>query len=48
VCWPIGVRPASQVNWVAGEYSVGPQPIMLKFLPIVLLSSANKVTHYAQ
>jgi len=25
-----------------------PQPIMLKFLPIMLLSSAQKLTHYAQ
>ena len=28
--------------------SFRPQPIMLKFLPIMLLSSAQKVTHYAQ
>jgi len=25
-----------------------PRPIMLKFLPIMLLSSAQKVTHYVQ
>ena len=25
-----------------------PQPIMLKILPIMLLSSAQKLTHYAQ
>jgi len=25
-----------------------PRPIMLKFLPIMLLSSAQKVTYYAQ
>ena len=28
--------------------SVTPQPIMLKVLPIMLLSGAQKVTHYAQ
>jgi len=29
-------------------FSCRPRPIMLKFLPIMLLSSAQKVTHYAQ
>jgi len=30
------------------EFTTRPRPIMLKFLPIMLLSSAQKVTHYAQ
>ena len=29
-------------------YIVRPRPIMLKFLPIMLLSVAQKFTHYAQ
>jgi len=34
----------SFTNWLLTR----PQPIMLKFLPIMFLSSAQKVTHYAQ
>ena len=33
---------------IISAHSFRPQPIMLKFLPIVLLSSAQKITHYAQ
>ena len=34
-------------NCVEGD-DIKPRPIMLKILPIMLLSSAQKVTHYAQ